>query len=213
MIIRQGKNSFLASGGMVLTTDSLKQLLKRCNPALIRDVELTIKDGFTQAEAGFFDYFPTLAVLTLPKTMKKIPLTETAAQHFRENGTLICGTFDSYAETFAREQKLRFLHEDIELARVGDAHSDIGIDIVSLQLFTTGKPCLNQKNFCPGISAGNNGGGEVNVFLPRDFYGTLPQKEIAARCWGRCRAAIEKNRELSVFLTKARRKNGYYFAF
>ena len=134
-------------------------------------------------------------------------------RHSQKNSVLIISRFDTYAERFARENKLRFLHDDIELARVGEYSTREGIDIITLELFTSGKARIKQANYCPGSSAGNNGGGEMSFYLPRDFYMTRSQNDIAEMCWRNCTEAITKNHELGTFLAKAFRKRGYYFEF
>lgn len=173
----------------------------------------TLESGVTDVEIGFFDSFPTLRMLYISDTVNNIALTDKARKAFKKNKVLIIGGFDTYAERFAREYKLRFLHDDIELARVGEYSTREGVDIITLELFTSGKARIKQANYCPGSSAGNNGGGEMSFYLPRDFYITRSQKDIAKMCWGSCSEAIIKNNAFAKFLAKAFKKRGYYFEF
>ena len=214
MIVRENsKNSFKASGGTILGTESLKLVEGHCDLCAAEGVAFTLENGITDVEIGFFDSFPTLMKLSVADTVKSIALTDQAKNTFRKNRVLIFGSFDSYAEKFARENKLRFLHFDIELARCGDYFDREGVDIITLELFTSGKARVRQENFCQGSSAGNNGGGEKSFSLPRDFYMTHSQKDIAKKCWGTCSDSVLKSNALRTFLAKAYKKRGYYFEF
>ena len=208
-----GKNSYSASGGTILGTESLKRVAELYALEAPEGVTFSLESGVTEVEADFFDRFPTLNVLYISDTVKNITLTENAGKSFMKNSVLIIGCFDTYAEKFAREYKLRFLHTDMELARVGEYSTREGVDIITLELFTSGKARIKQANYCPGSSAGNNGGGEMSFFLPRDFYMTRSQKDIAKMCWNGCSEAIIHNKAFGKFLAKAFRKRGYYFEF
>lgn len=213
IVSANGKNSYTASGGTILGMESLKRVSELYDLEAAEGVTFTLETGVIDVEIGFFDCFPTLRTLYISDTVRNIALTENARKAFAKNSVLIIGRFDTYAERFARENKLRFLHDDIELARVGEYSTREGIDIITLELFTSGKARIKQANYCPGSSAGNNGGGEMSFYLPRDFYMTRSQNDIAKMCWRNCTEAITKNHELGRFLAKAFRKRGYYFEF
>ena len=213
IVSADGRNSFSASDGEILCTESLKRVSELYDLEAPEGVAFTLESGVADVETGFFDRFPTLRTLYISDTVKNIALTENARKAFAKNSVLIISRFDTYAERFARENKLRFLHDDIELARVWEYSNREGIDIITLELFTSGKARIKQANYCPGSSAGNNGGGEMSFYLPRDFYMTRSQNDIAKMCWRSCTEAITKNHELGRFLAKAFRKRGYYFEF
>ena len=213
IVSANGKNSYTASGGTILGTESLKRVSELYDLEAAEGVTFTLETGVIDVEIGFFDCFPTLRTLYISDTVRNIALTENARKAFIKNSVLIIGLFDTYAERFARENKLRFLHDDIELARVGEYSTHERIDIITLELFTSGKARIKQANYCPGSSAGNNGGGEMSFYLPRDFYMTRSQNDIAKMCWGSCSEAIIKNNDFGRFLAKAFKKRGYYFDF
>ena len=206
IVSANGKNSFTASDGTILGTESLKRVSELYDLEAPEGVTFTLESGITDVETDFFDRFPTLNVLYISDTVKNIALTKNARKAFMKNSVLIIGSFDTYAERFAKENKLRFLHTDIELARVGEYSTREGIDVITLELFTSGKARVKQANYCPGSSAGNNGGGEIDFYLPRDFYMTHSQKDIAKMCWGTCSEAIIKNNAFGKFLAKAFKK-------
>ena len=172
-----------------------------------------IESGCTEVECGVFDGLTNLYEIDIPPTVKKITLSEESLALFRKNGMLICGVFDSYAEQFAKEYHLRFLHSDIEIARVGDVSNRVGTDIITLCLTAKGMPFLKMQNFTQGSSAGNMGGGDNFADIPRNFYQVWTQEQLASHCWGTCHDAIMKCEELSTFLEKAKERKGFYFKF
>ena len=211
IVSANGRNSFTASDGTILGTESLKRVSELYDLEVPEGVTFTLEKGVTDVEADFFDRFPTLNMLYISDTVKNIALTENARKAFKKKSVLVIGSFDTYAERFARENKIRFLHSDIELARVGEYSTREGIDIITLELFTSGKARVKQENYCSGSSAGNNGGGEMSFYLPRDFYMTNSQKDIAKMCWRGCSEAIIHNNAFGKFLAGAFKKRGYYF--
>lgn len=177
-----------------------------------RGITFEIEEGVTEVEEGFFDMFPYLTRIILPNSMKRVNVSEKTREIFHRCGVLICGNFDSYAETFAKEQGLTFMHKDIELARAGD-YSDHGVDVVTLRFLVSGAVILKQESFCPGISAGNNGGGETSDQLKANFYKTMSRGDIADMCWGTVSGKVRKSAELEKFLKKAIAKGGYCLSF
>ena len=107
----------------------------------------------------------------------------------------------------------RFMHSDIEIARVGNVNDRIGTDIITLCFETKGKPFLKMQNFTQGSSAGNMGGGDDFVDIPKNFYQVWTQEQLATHCWGTCKDAIMQCEELTTFLSKAKEKKGFYFKF
>ena len=172
-----------------------------------------IESGCTEIECGVFDEMNNLYEIDIPPTVKKITLSEESLALFRKNGMLICGVFDSYAEQFAKEYHLRFLHSDIEIARVGDVSTRVGTDIITLCLTAKGMPFLKMQNFTQGSSAGNMGGGDNFADIPRNFYQVWTQEQLASHCWGTCHDAIMQCEVLSTFLEKAKERKGFYFKF
>ena len=138
----------------------------------------------------------------------RLYLSETGKALFQKNNVLIRGTFDTSAETLAKENRLRFLHIDTVIAREGD-YFESGIDILTLCFYQEGSAYINQDEKCQGISAGNTGGGEVDINLPKDFYKTMSAKDVAGMCWGNCYDEILKRGILNSLMKKAAMKNGF----
>ena len=83
-----------------------------------------IIDSFSGVEAveeGFLDQMPHLQRLRIADTVKHIGVTDYLGKLLHQNNVLISGLFGTYAEEFARKYKLRFLPNNIEIAREGSA--------------------------------------------------------------------------------------------
>ncbi|MBQ3078084.1 MAG: hypothetical protein IJC43_09510 [Clostridia bacterium] len=169
-------------------------------------VAFELGEGVTEVEPGFFDLFPGLTEIKLADTVTQIALTEQTQRLLRANDVLICGSFDRYAEQFAKEQGLRFVHADLELAADGD-YFDGGIDLVTLRFDRDGSAFLHQNSLCQGSSSGSSGGGEERIALPADFALTHTPEELAALCWGNCREKIRRCEALAVYLQKAKERH------
>ena len=77
MIVREnGKNSFKASGGTILGTESLKLVEGHCDLCAAEGVAFTLENGITDVEIGFFDSLPTLMKLSIADTEIRIELTD-----------------------------------------------------------------------------------------------------------------------------------------
>jgi hypothetical protein len=171
-------------------------------------VSFILMDGVTEVEAGFFTMFPTLAQIIVADSVRKIGVTESDLALLRKNRVVIRGSFDGYGDRFAQKYGLPFLHRDLELARAGD-YFEHGVDIITLCFAPEGRPYLNQDCRCQGSSAGNTGGGEVDVDLKRDFFKRQTADDLADLCWGSCRAKIRGSEALRTFLAKAKDRGGY----
>ena len=169
-----------------------------------------LEEGITHVEPGLFLLCPGLRTLELGRSVKDIGVDEETISLFKKNDVLIRGFFDTYAEKFAREHGLRFLHSDFELGRGGD-YFEHGSYVITLKLTDSGKPWIRESEFSQGSSAGSSGGGDETVSLPEDFYLTCSADDIAYLCWGACASAIRKNEKLKTFLNKARKKKGFRF--
>ena len=174
-----------------------------------KDISFILNSGVTGVEDGFFDIFAGLKEIIIPDTVTHIGVTDVTLGILRKNKALIRGTFDSYAEEFARKYGFEFLHSDIEIACVGD-YFEYGADIITMCFSINGEPYIHQDSRCQGSSAGSTGGGEVSLSIPKDFYLTHNEKDIADMCWGSCYDKILNSTKLKVFLEKARSRNGYY---
>ena len=176
-----------------------------------KQIAFELDDGIVEVEKGFFDLIPTIGDLEIASSVKDLGLTENTLKLFKDNNVLIRGKFDTYAERFARENNLSFIHSDFVIGRAGDYFEPWGTDVITLKFQPGSKPNLRQSNFCQGSSAGSSGGGDIDIFLPKDFYLHNTQEDIAKKCWGTCYDSIMKCNELRVLLEKAVKKHGSYF--
>ena len=90
-----GKNSYTASGGTILSTESLKRVSDLYDLETPEGVTFTLASGITDVEIDFFDKFPTLNVLHISDTVKNIALTDNSRKAFIKNSVLIIGSFDT----------------------------------------------------------------------------------------------------------------------
>jgi hypothetical protein len=214
MIVSSGyrKNGFDAACGRVLRKEDMSYWMndrKRTDPS---GVALELGDEVEEVEAGFFELLPTIDCLWIKNPNCNLYLTEEDAALFRKNDVIVRGEFDTAAERFAKKYGLRFLHLDTKLAHAGN-YFERGVDIISLCFYYDGTAYIHQDCRCQGISAGNTGGGEVDLDLPDDFYLTMTAEDIAAECWGSCYEKMISNGVLATLLKKAKRKKGFLLDF
>ncbi|MBR4748625.1 MAG: hypothetical protein IK083_03515 [Abditibacteriota bacterium] len=176
-----------------------------------RPVSLILRPGVTGLEPGFLDVFLTLKELIADDTVTHIGMSEAARELLRANGTVVRGRWDSYAEEFAREYGLGFMHRDIVIADAGDYSSRAGRDVVTLCFSPAGSPFVDMDNSCAGSSAGNKGGGSVSCDLPEDFFETMSPEDIAGLCPDICYDAIVNSVQLTEFLLGAMDRGGFAF--
>ena len=122
MIVSRGyrKNGFDAHGGKLLQKkdmDFWMNLPERTAPS---GVCFELGEEVEEVEQGFFELVPTICELWILNPNCRLYLSETEKALFQKNNVLIRGAFDTSAEAFAKENRLRFLHIDTEIAREGD---------------------------------------------------------------------------------------------
>ena len=61
-------------------------------------------------------HYITVECLILSRTVVSVAVTPEFVNRMRKRKVLIRGEYDTYAETFAKENKLDFLHSDIHIA-------------------------------------------------------------------------------------------------
>lgn len=161
---------------------------------------LSITEGITEVGEGFLDAFPNICCLILSRTVRSVAVTPETVKRMRKREVLICGEYDTFAEKFANENKLDFLHCDIPLAEydIEVAHEH---DIVTLRFHRNGQADIHYNCFTPGSSAGNYGGGEYANKLSKDFYvGCTIEKFADNFLSERVREQILSNETLRRFL-------------
>lgn len=210
MIVSNGyrKYGFDAFAGKILKKEDMGYWMKSPQRTDPDGVALELGEEVEEVEHGFFELLPTIDELWIINPTCRVSLSPGDAALFNKNDVIVRGVFDTAAERFARKYGLRFLHLDTELGQAGEYY-ERGVDIISLRFYSDGSAYIHQDCRCPGISAGNIGGGEISFDLPEDFYLTMSPEDIAGKCWSSCHKAILKNGTLASLLKKAQRKKGF----
>ena len=168
---------------------------------------LSVTEGITALGEGYLEAFPKIGCLILSRTVVSVAVTPEFVKRMRKRKVLIRGEYDTYAETFAKENKLDFLHSDIHIA-----DNDIEIahehDIITLRFHEDGSADIHYNCFTPGSSAGSYGGGEYANKLPKDFYVGCTIEKFADNFNERVREQILSNEAIRRFLELANRRHG-----
>ena len=125
------KYGFEAHGGTYLKKSDMNYWINHPQRTDPKGICFELGEDIEDVEIDFFDLLPTLNQLWILNPKCNIYMTDTTAAMFKKNNVLIRRKFDSSAEGIARNCKLRFLHADVEIARVGD-YFDHGVNIVTL---------------------------------------------------------------------------------
>ena len=160
---------------------------------------LSVKEGITGLGEGYLESFPKIDCLILSRTVGTVAASPELLKSWRKRKVLIRGEYDTFAERFAGENGLGFLHSDIHLA-----DDDIEVipehDIITLRFHEEKQPDIHFNCFTPGSSAGSYGGGEYANPLPRDFYVGCTVEDFANKLNERVREQILANETLKRFL-------------
>lgn len=160
---------------------------------------LHIKGGITEIKQGFLEAFPNLNTLIVDSSVKNIEMTDELRILLKNNNVIIRGGYDTYAEKFAEENDLLFIHKDIFLGtRRNEEHCEART--VTLHFDSSGQMKLLYEDFCQGISAGNTMGGEFTRDMPKEFHRGCTLKEFAYMMPEAYFDQIMKNKELDTFL-------------
>ena len=168
---------------------------------------LSVTEGITGLGEGYLDAFSHIDCLILSRTVDAAAAPPELLNRWRKRKVLIRGEYDTFAERFAEENGLDFLHSDIPLAEydIEVAHEH---DIVTLRFFQDGQPDIHFNCFTPGSSAGSYGGGEYANRLPKDFYIDCTVEKFADIFSERARGQILKNETLRRFLAVSNERHG-----
>ena len=167
---------------------------------------LSVKEGITGLGEGYLEAFPKIACLILSRTVESVATTPELDKRLRKNKVLIRGEYNTFAEKFAEEKGLKFLHCDIHLADDDDMEH-YEHDIITLRFHVKGAPDIHYDCYTPGSSAGNYGGGEYFNELPRDFYAGCSSEKFAAKFPERLQEQLLANDMLRRFLDEANRRH------
>ena len=166
---------------------------------------LSVKEGITGLGEGYLEAFPKIVCLILGRTVESVATTPELDKRLRKAKVLIRGEYDTFAETFAQEKGLKFLHCDIHLAD-DDIGNHYEHDIITLRFHTKGNPDIHYNCFTPGSSAGSYGGGEYAKELPKDFYAGCTVELFAGNFPERLHEQLINNEMLRRFLEAANRR-------
>ena len=122
------------------------------------------------------------------------------------NNTMIRSTFDSFAESFARENKLRFRHSDFVFAEYELEYAPESTRLI-MQFRRDGSVVIKEDVSSPGTSASNTLGCSFYHKLNKEFHKTNDAEEIADMFSKGLRDAILKDGRLSDFIAKAKTHN------
>jgi hypothetical protein len=166
---------------------------------------LSVKEGITGLDDGYLDVFTNIDCLILSRTVECVATTPELDKRMRKNRVLIRGEYDTFAESFAQEKGLKFLHCDIPLAEdeFPEHHEH---DIITLRFHPKGAPDIHYNCFTPGSSAGSYGGGEYANELPKDFYAGCTPEKFADNFPERLRNQLLSNDMLRRFLEAANQR-------
>ena len=160
---------------------------------------LSVTEGITGIGEGYIDFFSHIDCLILSRTVESVAVSPELLKLWRKRKVLIRGEYDTFAEKFAGENGLRFLHSDIHLADddIEIAHEH---DIITLRFHENGSNDIHYNCFSPGSSAGSYGGGEYANPLPREFYVGCTIEDFSNIFNERVRGQILSNETLKRFL-------------
>lgn len=166
---------------------------------------LVIESSVCAVEKGVIEAFPNVKDLIVEDELPRIPITAELEALLKSNKVIVRGTFKSAAEKLADTLGLTFIHKNIFVAR---HYEESRYETTTLVLcFQKGEcPYIWEDIICPGISAGNNGGGTLRHDLPDDFYKGGSIEDFAGHFASRYRDAILSNEELKAFLAEANRR-------
>ncbi len=160
---------------------------------------LHICGGITAIKSGYLEQFRMLKILVLDSSVERIEMTDELGEMLKEKEVIIRGMYNTFAERFAAENGLAFVHKDIYL---GIQHSEEHDEsrTVTLHFTQSGDMELLYEDFCVGASAGNTIGGEFTRQMPKDFRKGCTPEEFADMMPSAYSEQIMKNAELKAFL-------------
>jgi len=166
---------------------------------------LSITEGIIGIEEGFLEFFYPMDCLILSRTVTFAKTSPELDKKLKRHKVLIRGEYDTFAESFAEEKGLKFLHCDIPLAvRNDERHHET--EYLTLRFHEKGAPDIHHNIFSPGSSAGNYGGGEFVSKLPKNFYVGCTMEKFAANFPEDAHDQLMSNEMLKRFLKAANKR-------
>ena len=176
-----------------------------------KDVSLFIEDpfacgfdyGFTAIDTAFLEKIEKLKELILPNSITDIQMTPKLETILHENKVLIRGSFDSFAEKFATENKLHFRPANFLFAKYMFEPAQ-ETTLLTMTFARNGNVVVEISVSSPGSSAGNTFGGTFYRDLPKNFYNVKTAEQIAEMFGQRTKKTILEDGRLAAFIEKAR---------
>ena len=176
-----------------------------------KDVSLFIEDpfacgydyGFTAIDTAFLEKIERLKELILSNSITDIQMTPKLETILHENNVLIRGTFDSFAEQIALENKLHFRPANFLFAKYvfEPTHETT---LLTMTFRRNGNVVVEISVSSPGSSAGNTFGGTFYRDLPKNFYNVKTAEQIAEMFGQHTKKTILEDGRLAAFIEKAR---------
>jgi len=162
---------------------------------------VTVCEDITELYAGVLEQFPNVKTLHLPKSLRCIGMTDGLKSLLYANDVLIHAAYGSYGDAFARENRLRFWPENIELGWHRDEEHDESTKLI-LRFFADGTRNLLIDIFTAGISAGSSGGASLERPMPEGYHPGCTLEEFANLFPARYFGQIMNNPEAKIFLER-----------
>ena len=172
------------------------------SPGSLKDLQkyhiIRLDNGITSVGPGFLETFGNMQGLIICRSVKSIAMTPALSALLQRNRVLVRGWKNTLADRFAADNGLPFLQADILIGWSGlDAHYTN--TKLTLRFREKGNPFLEFDDYCPGISAGNNGGGTYTRELDKGALNGMTLQSFADRL-PRFQEPILKNQDLNWFL-------------
>lgn len=160
---------------------------------------LTFLNGITEIGEGVLEQFPNLRKLCLPESLARIAVTDGLISFLRANDILVRAHLGSCGDSLASGNDLRFLPENIELGWSRREEYDES-DRLILRFHEDGSIGLLYNIYTTGISAGSNGGADLERPMPEEYYPGCSLQEFAGMFPQRYCDQILRNPEIKRFL-------------
>jgi len=200
VLIDRGMGNLEFSGDGIIAANDIEVW----NPDAFNKEEftaVTFKDGITEIHGGVLEQFKNIEKLILPVSVADIVMTDKLNTLLHANDVLICAAYTSYGDTFAGENNLRFLPDDIELGWYRYEEHDESTKLI-LQFHENGSMNLLYDIYTVGISAGSNGGAEIAKDMPEGYSPGCTIEQFAQLFPVRYYEQIVRNPEVKAFLKR-----------
>lgn len=131
--------------------------------------------GVTSVDAGVFEDLKNVKEIIIPPSVETI---NTDPQLFKNNKTVIRGEYETYAEKYADDNDLKFVHSDM---LIGYIKKNGEVTSLYLVVRNDGGVELYRKEVSPGLENGSYFAyDDADYSLKKDFYKDFSAKDIAS---------------------------------